>query len=233
MKILNIVVILCFVLCNSFAQMQRGAGFSDFTNPADLQNYGVRAFSPSTTIKGTSLQFPTSRLGVLKFKNDTKSSEVKLNYDTYNKYVLVETDDKTFAFPVKYVDTIFFMDDVMFMDYYPFEVVHVSTNESHFVEVLVDGPYRLLKYRTSIIKGPTYNEALHTGDRDSKYIGKELYMIESNNEFYKLPKNRKRVLNDKLCDSKIRNFLKGHKYNFANEDELILFINDLNSQANN
>jgi hypothetical protein len=213
------------------AQSLRGSGFVSFSNTSEMQNYGIKEFSPESKIKGSSLLFPNSRVGIVKFKNNSESEEVKLNFDSYNNFVVVESDQKTFAFPIKYVDSILFKDQVLYSQYGTFDVVQISKGEFILGEILVNGNLKLFKSQSTKIKEPTYNSALDTGDRDSKYIHSTKYYIEYNDKVFELPNRRKKVLNDKRFSNKIRMFLKINDFNFKKESDIIAFANSFN--ANN
>jgi hypothetical protein len=231
MKILLITVLTVLLTANlASSQTMRGAGFVGFSNQTELANYGVQEFIPKSEIKGSSLLFATSRVGVVTFKNDSKTEEVKLNYDSYNEFVVVETEGKTFAFPVKYVDTILFQDAVL--GFNNCEVVFDTENTEYFLgEILNLGGLRLIKRQITTLKEPTYNAALDSGDRDSKFINSIEYYFLYEGKSYKLPKRKGKAINDGYLNSEIRKSLKSSKVNFNNEASLIDFVNSFN--ANN
>lgn len=230
MKILQAFILFSIFSLSLCGQAMEGAGFTSLVNFSEMRDYGIKSFSPNSTIVGSSLLFDKSRVGSVVFKNDSKSAEVKLNYDSYNEFVVVETEGKTFAFPIKYVDTILFQDAVL--GFNDSEVIYLENSDEYFLgEILANGKLKLIKRQITTIKEPTYNPALDTGNRNSKFVNTVSYYLVYKGEIIELPKRRKKAINDERLNKKIRQLLKSSKINLTKKDELVDFVNEFN--ANN
>jgi hypothetical protein len=180
----SLLAVFALVLTTAAFSQNLSAGARRNVLFTDLMN-GLPISRPSVGIQGDPFLYPQWRLTTIVLYE--VENPVSGYYTRYNLH-FDELDFKT-RMDVRAIDgsrikSFEFKDSVsnVFLNASEFTLADVPLKG--FVEVLVDGPVRLVKRRYVLVKDPDYNPALNSGSRDVKIIKQsELYYLKDGQLF--------------------------------------------------
>ena len=97
-----------------------------------------------------------------------------------------------------------------------------------FFESIVEGKYTLLLYHEAIKQKADYHPVLNTGSKDEKIVEKQTYYLLQEGKVFKIPSKKKAAI--KLFEEYINvaDYVKTHKVNFKQEEDLIKLFGFMN-----
>jgi hypothetical protein len=198
--------------------------------PIFIEDINGRPFSNKgiEDIEGSPFLFNDWNPGIVKFRNGRFAKGVGLRFNIYNNQLYFNKDDKQFEFelPVeefmirsfKATDSV----DVFYRCGFP---ATEKTTSQTFLEVLADGKFVLLKYRSKVINSfKPYNQA-----ERKKFDDREQLFVYAEGHMLKIKKD-KESLTEALPQYKaeILSIIEQQKLKLKNESDLEKLFAELN-----
>ncbi len=209
--------------------------FSDFAKVENLRVYGYEQFdSRKKGAEGSPLLTTEWQRGKIDLTNGHKYTQYLFRFNIADNSLIVKLKKKIVVVPNHLISS-FVIEDLDAVDGIinkrPFKRFETHVNPGQFLEVLVEGPYTLLKGYDVEYKRSNYNPVLDTGRVNDKIIKKEIYYVNNGDKFLEVNDNKKKTLKSFKADRKLHRYLENSKIKTSKEEDLILFIHQVNSDA--